>query len=257
MFPVFHLGPLSIQSAGLLMLAGIWIGLTIAEKKASIYHIDAEILYNSIGLGFIVGLLGARFGYILKNIEIFASDPLSMISLNPGLLDIWSGLALGLLAIIIYGQRKKILWLDYLDAITSMLAMIWIAISLANLATGSDYGIPAKLPWAIQLWGELRHPTQVYELIAGMIVLAFMLYPKRPAIFSISGITFFVFIALASGSKIFIDAFRADSTLIFSNFRESQIIAWLILSGALIAIGYLSGKNHSSSQTEENELSRS
>ena len=241
MFPVLHLGPFSIQTAGLILLAGVWIGLTVAERTANRYKIQSDILYNSVGVAFIAGILGARIGYILKHSDIFASDPRSMISLNLGLLDVWSGIAVGLLAIFVYGQRKKINWLNFLDATTPLFAVLCVAFPLAHLANGSGYGIPTELPWAIPLWGQLRHPTQVYEAIAAGIILVFLLYPKRTELFTISGMTFLVFVSMTSGVKIFFDAFRGDNIQLIANMRESQILAWFVLAAALIAIGILSG----------------
>jgi hypothetical protein len=45
-----------------------------------------------------------------------------------------------------------------LDALTPGLAVMMIALGLANLASGNAYGEPAQVPWSIFLWGEWQQP---------------------------------------------------------------------------------------------------
>jgi len=74
-----------------------------------------------------------------------------------------------------------------LDALTPGLAAVMIAIGLAHIASGDAFGSPADLPWAIQLWGARRHPTQIYETLAAALIFAstlqirfYALQPPQP-----------------------------------------------------------------------------
>jgi phosphatidylglycerol---prolipoprotein diacylglyceryl transferase len=90
----------------------------------------------------------------------------------------WSGGAfLALLTAFIYGQRKKMpFWLT-IDALTPGFAIFMIAYGFALLASGDAFGTAAQLPWSIYLWGEWRHPTQIYAILAA-IAITTIVWPR-------------------------------------------------------------------------------
>ncbi len=178
MLPILNVGPLALQFPGLVLLLGIWLGLSLSERYAARFQSQANILYN-LALGSLLGaLIGARLVYAVRFSEIFLADPASLISLNPGLLDASGAVAGGLLFALVYGQRNHLSFWHTLDALTPALAVFAIAWHLANLASGSGFGAPSQLPWSIDLWGAARHPVQIYEaLAAGLILL--LLWPGK------------------------------------------------------------------------------
>ena len=232
MFPILQIGPLALQTPGLMYLLGLWFGLSLAEKFAPKRGISADALYNLVFTGLIAGILGARLGYVLQYPDACLASPLSLISLNPGLLDPFSGFAAALIASLVYGARKKLEVWNTLDALTPFFAVFLIGAALANIASGAAFGMETSLPWGIDLWGAKRHPTQFYELGGAIVILlALGLRSKENA--PPAGALFLTFIALTAGSRLFFEAFRGDSTLILGGIRATQVIAWLVLAGAL------------------------
>lgn len=243
MLPILQIGPLAIQLSGLILLIGIWVGLSVAEKHAKKFNIDPTHLYNVSFTGLIAGLLGARLSFIARFPSAFVESPSSIVSLNPGLLEPLGGIAIGIGAAIVYGQRKNLAFLPLLDALTPTFAIMSIAWSLANLASGDGFGTPTELPWAIELWGADRHPTQIYEALAATIIL-WIIYPGRsrqenPG----SGHLFLKFIALTSGAHLLLGAFKGDATFLQNGIRISQIAAWLILALAFWGLEKISTSN--------------
>lgn len=244
MLPILQIGPLSLQTPGLILLLGLWSGLSLAERYAERFGLNAAQLYNLTFRILIAALVGARFAYVLRFPQVFRSSPLSLFSLNPGLLEPW-GAALAALGIgFLYLKRQQIPPLKAFDALTPTLAVLACSLHLANLASGNGYGLPADLPWAIELWGMRRHPVQLYELFAGLGILA-LLWPARAAAVvsypaSTAGIYFLKFIAWSAAARLFLDFFRGDSQLLPGNFRQAQVIAWLLLAASLWGINRLS-----------------
>ncbi len=232
MLPILQIGPLALQTPGLMYLLGLWFGLSLAEKFAPRRGISPDALYNLVFTGLIAGIVGARLGYVLLNAGAFLASPLSLISLNPGLLDPFSGFAAALMAALIYGARKKLGFWNALDALTPFFAVFMIGAALANIASGAAFGLETSLPWGIELWGAKRHPTQFYELGGAIVILLWLgrlsKGPELP-----SGRLFLVFLALTAGARLFFEAFRGDSALILGGIRVAQVIAWLALAGAL------------------------
>jgi len=233
MLPVLQLGPLAIQTPGLILLLGLWLGLTLVERYASRHGVPAERLYNLALTALVAGLLGARLAYALRYFSAFAASPFSLFSLNPGLLDLPAGIGLGLIAAWVYGQRKGLALWPTLDALTPGLALFGVALGLSHLASGAAFGSPTALPWGIELWGARRHPAQVYEtLLAALVLWAVwpgkgLLCAPRP------GARFLLFTACSAGARLFLEAFRGDSLLIAGGFRAAQVGAWVVLALSL------------------------
>jgi len=236
MFPTIQIGPLNLQAPPFILLIAFWLGLSLAEHFAPRRGISADNLYNLVFTALISGIIGARLGYLTQFPTAYSSIR-DVISVNLGLFDPWSGLAVGFIAALIYGQRKKLPLLPTLDSLTPVFAVTMVGISLSQLAAGTAFGMETTLPWGVELWGATRHPTQIYAIIASLSTLI-LLSPKilpTPR----SGILLARFISATSAWNVFILAFRGDSTLTFSGLRIEQIIAWLALLTSLIILNHL------------------
>jgi phosphatidylglycerol---prolipoprotein diacylglyceryl transferase len=233
MLPVLQIGPLALQTPGLILLLGVWAGLWLAERGAHRHGIEPSHLYNLALVALLSGLVGGRLFYVLSYPTAFSASPPSIFSLNPGLFDVWGALLSGLLVAFLYGNRKKLSFWPALDALTPGLAIVAIALSLSNLASGNAFGAPTQLPWAIELWGAQRHPSQIYEALAALDILAIVLFMQRSDKVKTPGLLFLGFLALSAGARLFLEAFRGDSVLLPNGWRVAQLSAWLLLGACL------------------------
>ncbi len=241
MLPILQIGPLAMQTPGLILILGLWLGLTFAEKLAPRFKVSPNDIYNLVFNALIAGVIGARIQYVFRHFDIFRDTPLNLISLNPGLLDPVGGSAVGFLAALIYGNRKKLPLWSTLDALTPVIAVFAIAVGLANFASGDAFGIETQVPWGIWLWGATRHPVQLYETLGATGILGLIWIKNRaesPKSW-VSGKTFLVFLALSAGSRLFFEAFRGDSAILFGNIRTAQVLAWMIIFLSLSGIYFL------------------
>jgi len=240
MLPILQIGPLAIQTPGLILLLGLWLAVSLSERAASHSGLNPNQLYNLVLLGLLGGVVGARLGYVLRYPEAFAASPASILSPNPGLLDTWSGLAGALLLGLIYGQRKGLRLLPTLDTLTPGLAVLGVSLGFSHLASGEAFGSPTSLPWGIELWGAARHPVQGYEILTAALILL-LLWPKGKIAHRLRvlapGLNFWAFSALSALSRLIVEAWRGDSEIIFGSLRQAQIAAWLVLALSLWAIG--------------------
>jgi len=236
MFPTIQIGPLSLQVPGLVLLIGLWFGLSLSERRARQLGENPGHLYNLVFIALIAGLVGARLSYAVTYPGAFSASPLSLISINSGLLDPIAGASIAAGAAAIYIYRKQLpLWAT-LDALTPLFAVMAIAIGVSHLASGNAFGKPTDLPLGIQLWGEIRHPTQIYEIILASLILIAILLVDKTSWSHVPGNTFITYIALSAFSRIFLEAFRGDSILIGSGLRTAQLIAWVLLSICLFVL---------------------
>lgn len=215
----------------LILIAGI--GHTLAEKRAKRYGLSKDDLNNLIFYGLIAFVIGGRLSFVLQNIPTFIKSPAGIISINPDIFDPIGATAVALIVALVYGQRRSLSLWPTLDALTPFFAILAIAIGLSHLAAGTAFGKETSLPWGIDLWNATRHPTQIYETLASLLIFGLLWFQKqspRP------GIHFLTFAALTAASHLFIEAFRGDNTFIFNSLNPNQVIAWVALALCFLAL---------------------
>ena len=212
-----------------LLLAALWLGLYLSEKRAEQHGISKDSLNNMVFYSILGYIIGGRLLFALTNLSAFTKSPLSVFSINIDLFDPIGALVTAVLVGFVYGQRQKLPLWSTLDSLTPLFAMLAIGLSLSHLAAGTAFGSPTTLPWGIHLWNATRHPSQIYELITSLLVFGLIWFRKAD---SPAGSDFLLFVALTAGAHLFLEAFRGDSTLIFGGIRRSQVIAWIVLAFA-------------------------
>lgn len=241
MLPVTNIGPVALPAPQLLLLIGFWLGLDLAEKQSPYFKVDSGKLMNLILISLVTGMLGARLIYAIQAPTAFLDSPLNLLALRPDMLDATGGWAAAGLTGLIYGRARKLPLWPTLDALTTLFIGLSVTLGLSHLASGDAYGAPARLPWSIDLWGELRHPSQVYETLAALLV-ASTVWPGgkissatlRPGY---AGLRWWAFLAMTAGTRIFLEAFRGDSMLLWDALRQAQAVAWVVLAISLWQIG--------------------
>ncbi len=257
MFPTIQIGPAAIPTSGLVTIIGIWISLSVAERYSERFQVSPSHINNLVFLALAAGLLGARLGYILQHPQAFIANPASILSRNVGLLDPFFGLFCAGLAVIIYIQRKRLSLLSVLDALVPMIAILLAATGFSNFASGSAYGKPSQLPWAIDLWGTTRHPVQIYVLLLSISLLWIFWPGKQKWTTWQPGVYFFGFLASAAGMFILLEAFRGDSQFLVEGIRNNQVFAWLLLAFCLFAIRKFQSQQRSYTSTNKsNDVTR-
>jgi phosphatidylglycerol---prolipoprotein diacylglyceryl transferase len=252
MLPVINIGPLALPAPEFILLLGFWIGLEFSEKQSPRYRVTPSQIYSLVLIALVAGLVGARLVYAARNLAAFLANPLNLLALRPEMLDGLGGLVFALGGAAIYLRiRHMPLW-GTLDALTTFLAVLAVTLGLSHFASGDAFGAPSKVPWAIELWGEHRHPSQVYETLAALMI-AIATWPggwiSRRSEYPVGGesdavrqairpgLRFWVFLALSAAARLFLETFRGDSTLLLGMFRQAQVIAWLVLAVSLWQIG--------------------
>lgn len=214
----------------ILLLAALWFGLALAEKRAEQHNVSKDTLNNMVFLGLLGYILGGRLIYALAYFSAFVRNPLSIFSLEPELFEPIGAIMVASLVGIVYAHRQKLAFWSTLDALTPLFATLAIGLALAHLAAGTAFGSQTKLPWGVSLWGAIRHPSQIYELVASSLIFGLIWFHRTE---SLPGISFLTFSALTAAARLFLEAFRGDSTLIFGGLRLAQVIAWMVLAIAL------------------------
>jgi phosphatidylglycerol:prolipoprotein diacylglycerol transferase len=234
MLPILQVGPLAVQLPGLILLVGVWVGMMRLDRDAARNGIPPAALNNLVFIALVAGLIGARLGYALRFWEIYLQDPLGLVSLNPSTLSLDAGLLVGFLAALIYGQRKQMPLWPTLDALVPSLAIFSIAFGFSHLSSGDAFGRVTDVPWAIELWGASRQPTQVYEIALDFLILGCVLWAGKAKL--AAGSTFTLWVALTALVRLLVEPLRGDSVIILSDIRQAQLVSLLALLAALLIL---------------------
>ncbi len=230
MLPNLPLGPLSLPTKPLLLLLGFYLVLWLGSKGVESLGIDGDHVWNWGVISVLTGLVVGRIAYVLRYPQVYIQSPLSLLS--PRLSAFVPEIAIigGLLGGYVYLRRKRIPLGAFVDGLVPALVFGWAIYALANFMAGDAYGRPSTLPWAVEMWGETRHPVQLYEMFAAFLTLLWLFSRPSPRGKGLWGWKFLLAFSL---SQLFLDAFRGHSPLIAGGYRVVQIIALL---GALLAL---------------------
>jgi len=241
MFPYLRLGPFLLQMPLLALLAGMWIGLTFIEREAVRLRLNKEKISRLVFYGLVGGIVAARLAYAAQYASAYVSNPFSLLSLNTNTLLPEAGLLFGISIAGIYAYRQKLPFRNTLDALASGVAFFMIMIGVSHLLSGNAYGAPTQIPWAVYLWSDYRQPTQIYEIFIALVIFTIILSHMIPVY--TPGLRFIQFIALSAIARVFIEAFRGDSAILFDGFRTAQVVSLVILVICIAVLRNWEGKD--------------
>ena len=233
MFPIIKLGPRIVQSQTLILLIAFWIASSMTKRNAKRLELDSESADNLIFLSLIASLIGARVAYVIQYWSIYRNDLGAIVALNLNTLSPVGAIIVGLAFGYGYARHKKIANRKLLDALTPGLVLLAGGLALADLASGESYGMPAQLPWSINLWGEWRHPVQFYDLVAALVIAVVLRRSSRP----FDGAHFGLFVIFYAASRLLLEAFHGES-MTFLGIRVVQLWGFLVLVTMLFVLRY-------------------
>jgi len=242
MLPVIQIGPASIQSFVLALLLAIWVGTFLAERQCKRLGIDANHVWNVVGIAIAVTVVSARIVFALQNWGVYANDLAQILSPTPSALSFDYGAVLGIFAAYTFIRWRRIPLARLSDALAPGALAALTIVACGQFLSGDAYGTPADLLWAVSFWGELLHPVQLYDALSALIGLAIVWRVRTTH----DGLITLIAIAWYSAARVFIDAFRGDALLIGYGYRINQIIALVVLLIALWLIGQRGGTNEKS-----------
>jgi phosphatidylglycerol:prolipoprotein diacylglycerol transferase len=233
-YPLLQIGPLNLSTGGLLLLlaalAAFQLAVRIAERRGGAALAGrVEALFLPVVLG---ALVGGRLWYGLLNWDLYGPNPALFVA--PRIAELaWPGALLGGMLVGWLRSRARLYGLGALaDTAALALPPAHLIASIGLLLSGEAFGAATTLPWAIPLFGAMRHPTQLYYALAALATWAALLRLDRaepPA-----GLTFTAYLGLQGAALLLVDALRADSLLLPAGVRAAQVLGLALLVAALL-----------------------
>jgi len=234
MQPEISLGPITLQSFGLMMGLGFVVAGWLASKYLKELGRPADWAYEMVFAALVGGLVGARLWSVIENWDEAKDDIFGSLFSGSGLV-FYGGLFGGAIAVLIWAW-----WRGVLDAKTFDVAAPGLAAAYAigrigcQLAGDGDYGKAWDGPWAMAYpdgtvpTTEQVHPTPVYETLV-MGGVAWFLWHRRHH-YAPGGL-FALYLVLAGAERFLVEFLRRNDEVALG----LTLPQWVAL--AMMAIG--------------------
>jgi phosphatidylglycerol:prolipoprotein diacylglycerol transferase len=175
----------------LAMLVGSWIAYKMLKSRG----LNGDVVYDGLIYYVIAGIIGARLVYVVTNWSEFSKNLAEIVRIDHGGLSFHGGIIFGVIACWLYfRKRRDVTFMQAMDSMAPGVAAGIILVRIGNFLNGDILGYKSRLPWAMNFpYDEyhtattrseifLRHPTEIYGLLVGVILLPMMLnfYRRKP-----------------------------------------------------------------------------
>ncbi len=236
MYPEIHLGPLTLQTFGLMFaLAFLGAGWLVWKRLKEIGE-PVDWAYEIGFSALIGGVVGSRVYFVIQNYDSVKEDLLGNLFGGSGL--VWYGGAIGgALAVLAWAWYRDFLRLALLDLAAPALALGYaIGRVGCQLSGDGDYGKAWNGPWAMSYpdgtvpTEQKVHPTPVYETLA-MGLGAWILWQLRDRYRA--GVLFAIYLIYAGVERFLVEFIRRNTDVALG-LTSAQLESLAMMLGGVV-----------------------
>lgn len=188
---ILRIGPTPVYSYGLMLVVSFALGIALASRRARERGLPGEAVVDVATVILVSAIVGSRGLYILFHVSEFEGRWLDTINIFKGLtgLSMFGGIALAIIAALAYMKAKGLPLWHMADVIAPSYALGVGITRIGCLLNGCCFGRPTDSAWGIafppgcaafSVVGSAHvHPTQLYESLAGFVILLVALISDR------------------------------------------------------------------------------
>jgi len=264
MYPyLFKIGPLTIGSYGVILAAAFFSAFMVINWQFRKNRCDEELAWDLHFLAIFGGMVGSRLMHIIENFREFISDPMSMIFTTTGF-SVLGGYVLALLLCTLRVRYAGQPFFKIADLYVPGMAVGYAIGRLGCIAAGDGcYGLPCKLPWAMNFPDGLVttlsaknhtlaatyqrlfpgeplptdigvHPTPLYESLSTFVLLMILLFNAWRIG---SGRRFGFFLIWFGISRFLVEFIRLNPVVLWGLSSSQLVSVFFIAAGAIIMAG--------------------
>jgi len=222
----FHLGPLTIHTYALCILAGIVAATIITQRRLSARGGHSGVVLDVIIWAVPLGIVGARFYHVFTHVGDYFYPGANL----GNIFAIWDGgnalygsLLGGALGAWIGCRRTGIRFWSFADALAPAMLVAQALGRFGNYFNHELFGLPTTLPWGQEILptdtmfpdnlpaGTLFHPLFLYEIIWNLIGVGIILVLER-RLHLRWGRAFAVYLIWYGLGRSWLEAIRIDPT---------------------------------------------
>ena len=239
----FHLGPLTIQSWGLLVALGFIAGILLILWQAKKAGYKSDKILDLVLWVFIASMVGSRVFYVIVFWQDFAGEWLEALKIWNGGMVFYGGLLFAIAVFIWFARRHKMNIWRLSDWAAPALALV-SAIGRVGCHLIQDHpGKITTVPWSIMVNGELRHETALYLVFSNLIIFLILWLWLRKSKKLPVGSLFYIYLIWEGITRFMIDFWRADdlpnADPRYWGLTVSQYIGLGLVVAGLVVLRYL------------------
>jgi len=150
---------MSIRWYGVLIMAGVILGLFLAGREAKRQAVSIEFIYNLFFYLLISAIIGARLYYIIFSWYLYRDNMREIFAFWHGGLAIHGAVIGGIVTGLIYTRLKGFSFWLAADICAPSLILGQAIGRWGNFFNQEAFGRPTNLPWGIFLFNTYNKPT--------------------------------------------------------------------------------------------------
>ncbi|MEX5631669.1 prolipoprotein diacylglyceryl transferase [Parafrankia sp. FMc2] len=244
-----HLGPVPLRAYALMIVVGIIVAVVVTARRLRARGVDpvvaSEVAYWAVPFG----IVGARIYHVISSPDAYFGedgDPLAVFEVWNGGLAIWGAVAGGALGAWLACRRMDVPFGLFADAMAPGLALAQAIGRWGNWFNQELYGRATDLPWAVRIdpahqmipGVETYHPTFFYESLWNLAIAGLLLLVDRRWRLG-RGRLFFLYVALYTTGRLWIEALRIDTAEKVLGLRVNIWVSIVVFLLALLALALI------------------
>jgi phosphatidylglycerol:prolipoprotein diacylglycerol transferase len=236
MVPEISLGPLTLQTFGLMFAIAFIVGGLLVHRRFEELGKPGDWAYEAVFAALIGGIVGARLYWLIENVD--SSDGLFDTLFSGSGLTWYGGAIGGALGVVLWAKWRDYLNLRLLDVAAPALAAGYAIGRIGcQLSGDGDYGKPWDGPWAMSYEdgvvptppGVTVHPTPIYETLV-MGLGAVILWHLRDRFRF--GILFAIYLVYAGTERFLVEFLRTNERVALG-LTEAQFLSLAMIAGGV------------------------
>jgi len=259
MYPVlFKIGGFELHTYGLMLALAFASGFALTVKRGKQYGFSFDQIYNISIIIVISALLGSRAAYVIFHLSEFSGrwwDTINPVQ-STGQIGISGLVALGgvaaaFITAMIYVKIKRYAMGKVADMVAPGLALGLALGRVGCFFNGCCFGKECHLPWGVvfpegswprYIYGETPiHPTQIYEVIYNLLIMAVLLKVSGRKKFQ--GFAFALFAVMYGICRIYVESLRYyegfESGMQAFNYAGMTVTVSQIISAIMVIAGLI------------------
>ena len=225
---------LNVRWYGILVALAILILIlwTLREVKRGA-NLPYDTVFTAALVGIPSGIVISRLLHVVDRWDYYGQNLGQIIGASG--LTIYGAVLGGALAIWIYSKFSNFRFGYFADVVAPGIILAQAIGRVGCTINGCCYGIETSLPWAVVYshpdsfapLGIPIHPTQIYEIIALLIIFGVLLTLKGR--FKPDGSLFLIYLGLFSAWRFSVSFLRVGTPFLFG-LQQAQVIAIIVLA---------------------------
>ena len=216
---------------GVLIGVGFCLAILLSYRRAPEFDIKKDYILDFALFLIPISIICARAYYVIFSWDNYRGDISAILNIRGGGLAIHGGIIGGIIVAIIFCFYRKINFFNLADLIFPSVALAQSIGRWGNFFNSEAHGGPTNLPWAIEVNGQMVHPTFLYESLWCFALFIFLSRMTKHRKFR--GQITCLYGILYSIERLLVEQLRTDSLMI-GPFKQAQVLSLCVIVTCIV-----------------------